>query len=101
MARPQQAPFAVAPSHGTRAGFSYVARRVSPAGKRPTGPSAIHDCPSARQRTGPTMYPTTGMPTTKAPSAFKAMPSLNKNPLRDWPHGVMGGSPAPDDVAPL
>src|SRR5437870_8513049 len=45
------------------------------------------------------MYPTTGMPTSRAPSPFRAMPSRNKNPLRDWPHGVMGASLAPTAAA--
>src|SRR2546429_9307029 len=50
MWRTQQAIFAVAPSHGTRTGFSYVASRVSPAGNAPIGLGPIGAFPAGDTR---------------------------------------------------
>src|SRR5438105_4096047 len=84
--RTQHAIFAVGPSHATRNGFSYVARRVCPSGKLAAAPSLIHAWP-ARPRTGPKMYPMIGIPASVAAAALSARPIVNRNPRRDGGEG--------------
>src|SRR6267142_2149303 len=79
--RTQHAIFAVGPSHATRNGFSYVARRVRPSGKVATEPSGIQAWP-ARPRTGPKMYPRIGMPASVVATVLSASPRVNRNPRR-------------------
>src|SRR5215468_2769852 len=78
--RTQHATLAEAPSHWTRNGFSYWANRVCPTGKLSTPPSLIQDSPPPSRRAGARMYPTTGMPTSTAPRALRARPSLKRKP---------------------